>query len=291
MGSLLSDPPTAIPYGHFVIRNFLFFDDHRGIYQSNWENSSRIDSFNSIQYQLQTFFGLSSFFDISLSPRFYFTHKGRYAYCNAGDLIAGLDFQLLEDEKFSFLPGLKFAVREVFPLGHYQLFNVKRGDMEKTGSGCFSTQLALFFYKGYPLACNWFLSTTIEVQYQINSSVRVKGFHAYGGGFGTDGKLLVGNAWQSLVDLQLFYRKAISFSLDLLYEHHDAATFYGHPGLSFFGRHCKTRQPSSERVSLAPSFAYQFPSEVGLMVGSWFSICGRNAEQFIQYIANVFYIY
>lgn len=147
MGSLLCDPPTAIPYRHFVIRNFLFFDDHRGIYQNNWESSSRKDSYNSIQYQLQGFFGLNSFFDISLSPRFYFSHQGRYAYANTGDLIAGLDFQLLEDEKFPFLPGIKFAVREVFPLGHYQIFNVKRGDMEKTGSGCFSTQLALFFIR------------------------------------------------------------------------------------------------------------------------------------------------
>ena len=129
------------------------------------------------------------------------------------------------------------------------------------------------------------------MQYQINSSVTVKGFHAYGGGFGTYGKLLVGNAWRSLVNWQLFYRKGLSCALDVLYEHQDAATFYGYPGLNFFGRYCKTSQPSSERVSLAPSVAYQFPSQVGLMVGSWFSICGRNAEQFIQYIANVFYVF
>lgn len=291
IGSLLCPPPTAIPYGHFVIRNFLFFDDHRGIYRHNWKSSSRKDSYHSIQYQLQSYFGLNSFFDISLSPRFYFTHKGRYAYCNAGDLIAGMDFQLLEDERFSFLPGIKFAVREVFPLGHYQLFNVKRGDMEKTGSGCFSTQLALFFYKGYLLSSNWFLNTTIEVQYQINSSIKVKGFHSYGGGFGTQGKLIVGNDWQTLLNVQLLYGKGIIFSLDALYEHHDASAFYGNPGLNFFGKHCKTHQNSSERVSIAPSVAYQFPSNVGIMIGSWISLAGRNAEEFRQYVANVFYIF
>lgn len=290
MGSLLSEPPTAVPYGHFVIRNFLFFDGHKGVYNSNWESSSRPDSYNSIQYQLQTFFGLNSFFDISLSPRFYFKHKGRYAYCNTGDLIAGLDFQLLEEEKFSFLPGIKFAVREVFPLGNYQLFNLKKGDMEKTGSGIFSTQLALFLYKGYRLNSNWFLNTTIEMQYQINSSVIVKGFHAYGGGLGANGELLVGNSWRSLVNLKLFY-KTFSCSLDALYEHHDSSTFYGYSGLNFFGRHSGTGQPSSERVSLAPSLAYQFPSQIGLMVGGWFSVCGRNTEQFHQYITNVFYIF
>src|SRR5689334_17415060 len=53
MGSLLSDPPVAIPYGHFVLRNFLFYDNHQGVYQSNWSRSSRIDSYNSIQYELQ----------------------------------------------------------------------------------------------------------------------------------------------------------------------------------------------------------------------------------------------
>lgn len=261
MGSLLCDPPTVVPYGHFVIRNLLFFDDHRGVYRSDWESSSRIDSYNALQYQLQSFFGLGSFFDINFSPRFYGSYKGRYAYCNTGDLTAGLDFQMLEDTRFSFLPGIKFAVREVFPLGNYQL------------------------------SSNWFLNTTIQMQYQINSSVTVKEFHSYGGGFGTQGKMFVGNAWQSLIDLQLFYKKATSCSLDVLYEHQDASTFYGYPGLNFFGKHCRTHQPSSERVSLAPSFSYQFPTQIGLMAGSWFSVCGRNSERFVQYILNVFYIY
>jgi hypothetical protein len=206
-------------------------------------------------------------------------------------LVAGLDFQLLEAEKYSFLPGIKLAVREVFPVGHYQLFNLKRGDIEKTGYGCFATQLALFFYKEYRLSCHWLLSTTIEAQYQINSPTSVTGFHAYGGGFGTHGKLLVGNSWRTLVDWQLFYDKAISFALDALYEHQDASTFYGHPGVNFFGRYCKTHLSSSERVSLAPSFTYQFPSQVGIMVGSWFSLCGKNTQQFVQYLANVFYVY
>jgi hypothetical protein len=291
IGSLLSPPPTAIPYGHFIIRNFFFFDDHRGTYQHNWESSSRKDSYHSLQYQLQSYFGLNSFFDISFSPRFYLTHKGRYAYCNIGDLIVGMDFQLLEDKQLSFFPGIKFAVREVFPLGQYQLFDVKRMNMEKTGSGCFATQLALFFYKGYLLSPNWFLNTTIEVQYQINSPINVKGFHSYGGGFGSQGKLLVGNEWQSLLNVQFIYCKAIIISLDALYEHHDGSPFYGNRGLNFFGKHCKRHHPSSERVSLAPSFAYQFPSNVGIMIGSWLSLCGRNTEEFRQYIANVFYTY
>jgi hypothetical protein len=291
IGSLLLDPPTVVPYGHFVLRNLFFFDNHRGIYQANWNSSSRLDSYNSFQYKLQSFFGLTSFFDISLSPQFYCTQKGRYAYCNVGDLTTGLDFQLLEPEKFSSLPGIKFSVREVFPLGNYQLFNLKRGDMEKTGSGCFSTQLALFFYKGYQLSSNWFLNTAIDLQYQINSPISVKGFHTYGGGFGTDGDLFIGNSWQSLINLQLFYGKAISFSLDMLYEHEDASTFYGHPGLDLDGKCCQINVASSELFSLAPSFAYQFPSGLGFMVGSWLTISGRNAEEFIQYVANVFYIF
>jgi hypothetical protein len=93
------------------------------------------------------------------------------------------------------------------------------------------------------------------------------------------------------VDVQLFYGQSIIFSLDLLYEHQNASIFYGHPGLDFIGKHSDPNQPSSERVSVAPSFAYQFPSQVGIMVGSWISLSGRNVEQFIQYIANVFYIF
>lgn len=291
VGSLLSAPPTAIPCGHFIIRNILFYDDHRAIYQHNWKSNDRKDCYHSIQYQLQSYFGLNSFFDISLSPRFYITHKGRYAYCNIGDLIVGMDFQLLEDKTISFLPGIKFAVREVFPMGNYQLFNVKRMEMEKTGSGCFSTQVALFLNKGYILSSNWFINTTIELQYQINSPINVRGFHSYGGGFGSQGKLLVGNEWQSLLNVQFFYSNGIVLSLDALYEHHDASLFYGNPGLNFFGKRCKRHQPSSERVSIAPSVAYQFPSNIGIMVGSWFSLCGRNSEKLGQYIANLFYLY
>ncbi|EKE08021.1 MAG: hypothetical protein ACD_17C00394G0004 [uncultured bacterium] len=291
MGSLLSDPPTAISYRHFVVRNFLFFDGHRGIYESHWQNSSRKDSYHSYRYQFQGFFGLNDFFDVSLFSQFYFNNQGRYAYCNVGDLTVGLDFQLLEDDRYLFFPGIKFAVREIFPLGHYQLFNPKRAEMEKTGSGCFSTQFALFLYKQYLFFPNWLLSTTLAMQYQFNSWVSVKGLHSYGGGFGTNGKIWVGHSWQSLVNMQIFYKNSLFFSLDGLYEHMDASPFYGHPGLSFYGTYCNTHQPSSERVSLAPSLGYQCPSGIGIMIGNWFSLCGRNAEQFSQYAANLFYIF
>lgn len=289
MGSLLSDPPTAIPYGHFVIRNLTSFDDNRGLYLNNWNSTSRKDSYNSIQNKLEFFFGLNTFFDLSLSTQFFFNYKGRYAYSNVGDITAGLDVQLLDE--LSTFPGIKFAVREVFPLGNYQLFNAKKGDIEKTGSGSFSTQLALFFYKGIPIHSNWLLNTILQVQYQINAPVTVKGFHCYGGGLGTNGKLLVGNAWEVLAGLQLFYKNAFIFSLDALYEHQDGSDFYGYPGLNFFGGYSLPQYPSSERVSLAPSFAYQFPFGLGIMFGSWITLTGRNTEQFTQYILNLFYVY
>lgn len=289
IGSFLAGPPVAVPLGHFLFYNTLLFEEHSGLYSSQWEGYDRLDAYYSVENRFESFVGLSAFCDCHFAFKALFNYKGRYAYGNVGDLLFGLDFQLLEENRW--FPGLKFSVNEVFPLGNYEYFNIKRGYMEKTGSGAFSTQFALFLSKNYALYPNWTLSSIGKLQYQVSSPITAEGFHSYGGGFGSKGKLLIGNAFEALVSLGLLYQNRILFFLDTLYEHQDSFSFYGYPGFNLYGRRPDPDLPSSERISLAPSITYQFPSQFGLKLGSWFSLYGRNSERFMQFGLQLFYAY
>jgi hypothetical protein len=290
-GPLIAPMGTSVPYGDFIIRSYLFFTTNTGTYNKNWHAISLNENFYTLNAQFQCFFGLTPWCDLNIIPQFtYNTTSNRHSFYT-GDLIVGLDFQLLEPDFTPYFPGIKFAVREIFPTGNFQFLRPRKLLTDQTGAGTFATQFDLVFYKVFHLYGLHWLSTTFSAEYTVTTPVNVHGFNTYGGGFGADGKALPGNSFQGIISFELTLNQRWVLALDNVYTHKDITEFFGNPGIAFTGTFADIGKPSSEQLSFAPAIEYNFSKNFGIIAGCWLSALGRNSAEFRSCVINFQYTY
>ncbi len=290
-GPLIAPPGTAVPYGDFTIESYVYFTTKTGAYNKDWDAVSAERNFYSLNAQFRCYFGLTPWCDLNIIPQFFFNRTYTQQYFYIGDLTVGLDFQLLEADLTPYFPGIKLAVREVFPTGNFQRFSPRRLSTDETGAGTFATQFDLVLYKVFHLYDQHFLSTTLSAQYTVNTPVNVHGFNTYGGGFGANGKANPGNIFQGIASFEYTLNQNWVLALDNVYTHTDATQFFGTPGITFDGVLSARETPSSELLTFAPAIEYNFSSNFGIIAGCWFSALGRNSAEFRSGVINFDYTY
>jgi len=290
-GPLIAPVGTTVPFGDILVKSYLFFNTKTGSYNKNWRAVSAPENFYTLNAQFLCFFGLTPWCDLNIIPQLVYNTTSNQHYVYAGDLTVGLDFQLMAANLTPYFPGVKFAVREVFPVGNFQWFHPRKLSTDQTGEGTFATQFDLVFYKEFHLYGLHWLSTTFSAQYTVNTPVNVHGFNAYGGGFGTKGKVIPGNHFQGIVSFEFTLNQNWVLALDNIYTCTNVAQFFGLPGISFEGIFASTGKPSSEQLSFAPAIEYNFGSHFGVIAGCWFSALGRNSAEFRSGVINFDYTY
>jgi hypothetical protein len=288
---LIAPTGTVIPYGDFMIESYVYFNAHTGSYNRDWQAVSAPKNFYSLNAQFLCFFGLTPWCDFNIVPQFFYNTTSNQKSFQSGDLIVALDFQLLKDNFTPYFPGIKLAVREVFPTGNFQYLHVRKLGTDQTGNGTFATQFNLVLYKEFHLRGTHWLSATLSAQYTFNTPVHVHGFNTYGGGFGTNGKALPGNQFEGILSFELTLNQNWALALDNVYVHTDATQFFGLPGISLEGLFASVGNPSSEQLSFAPAIEYNFNSHFGIIAGCWFSALGKNSTEFRSGVVNVEYTY
>lgn len=290
-GPLIAPPGTAVPYGDFTVESYVYFTTNTGAYNKDWHAVSADRNFYSLNAQFRSYFGLTPWCDLNIIPQVFFNRTYSQQYFNIGDLTVGLDFQLMAADLTPYFPGIKFAVREVFPTGNFQYLSPRRLWTDQTGAGTFATQFDLVLYKVFHLYDHHFLSTTFSAQYTVATPVNVHGFNTYGGGFGANGKVIPGNGFQVLASFEYSLSQNWVLALDNVYTHTDASEFFGMPGISFEGTFATVGPPSSEQLSFAPAIEYNFSRNFGIIAGCWFSAMGRNSSEFLSGVINFDYTY
>jgi hypothetical protein len=290
-GPLIAPPGTAIPYGDLLFKTYLFFTADTGAYNRHWKEEPSRRNLYSLSLQGFYFFGLTPWCDLNIVPRYFYQRSGGAHSAFCGDLTVGLDFQLLDPERTPYFPGIKLAVREVFPTGNFEYLRPRKLLTDLTGRGTFATQFDLVLYKLFHLhRLNW-LSATLSAEYTINTPVDVHGFNAYGGGFGATGRALPGNVFEATVSFELTLSRSWALSFDTVYNFEDAAAFFGREGISLDGALAPVGRPCSTRLSLAPAVEYNFGSHFGIIAGAYFSVLGKNSDAFRGGAINFNYLY
>lgn len=290
-GPLIAPEGTAVPYGDFMIQSYVYCTVNTGAYDKNWHAISAENKFYSFNTQFLCYFGLTPWCDINIIPQFFYNTTSNRHYFSSGDLTIGLDFQLMAPDLTPYVPGIKLAIREVFPTGNFQFFHVRKWLTDQTGAGTFATQFNLVFYKIFHLYDLHWLSATVSAQYTVNTPVNVHGFNTYGGGFGTNGKALPGNSFQGIVSFEYTLNSNWVLALDHVYTHTDATEFFGMPGIALTGTVAAVGKRSSAQLSFAPAIEYNFSGHFGIIGGCWFSATGRNSAEFRSGVVNFNYVY
>jgi hypothetical protein len=290
-GALIAPVGTVVPYGDVLVKSYLYFTTHTGAYDKNWNAVPASENFYTLNAQFLCFFGLTPWCDLNIIPQFFYNTTSNQHSFDSGDLTVGLDFQLMAADLTPYFPGIKFAVREIFPTGNFQRFSPRKLLTDQTGAGTYATQFNLVFYKAFHLHGSHWLSTTFSGQYTVNTPVDVFGFNAYGGGFGANGKALPGNSFQGIVSFEVTLNQNWVLALDNVYTQTNVSQFFGIPGIAFSGTFADVGKPSSEQVSFALAVEYNFSRNFGIIAGSWFSVWGRNSTEFRSGVVNLEYTY
>jgi hypothetical protein len=288
-GPLIAPVGTVVPYGDFLLRSYIFFASDTGFYNQNWNRVSVSENLYNLAVQEFCFLGLTSWCDFQIVPELFYNTTNNEHYVYPGDLTIGLDFQLLPDDFTLYFPGIKLSIKEIFPTGNYQKFSPKKLYTDETGMGTFATQFNLVFYKVYHLHRSNWLSTTLSAQYTVNSPVKIHGFNTYGGGFGTNGTVLLGNQFQAIVSFEVTLSKNWAFALDNVYTYTEATQFYGRKGINYNGTLASIGGPSSEQLGFAPAIEYNFSKKFGIIAGCFFSAAGKNSIEFRSGVINFNY--
>ena len=130
------------------------------------------------------------------------------------------------------------------------------------------------------------------LQYNVPSTVRVEGLNAYGGGYGTKGKVRPGNNFVADLGLEWSLTQNWALATDVFYQTSARTKFNGDPGIDpSTGKTATVGGGSSYTFQLSPSIEYNWSDSLAAIGGIWFSPYGRNSGNFITYTFSIYYAF
>lgn len=285
-GSILSLPGHVVGDKHTNWQPYLFVTDDYGHYDHKWHKQN-VPSTDVINPQLLITRGFGNFFDVKIEPQILIKIRSGHTSTRLGDFPLVLGFQALNQKGWK--PDLRIILRETFPSGQYDHLNPKNNGTDISGSGTFQTALGFNFQW---LAHLWdihYWRSRLNFVYTVPSPTHVHGFNTYGGGFGTDGTIYAGNSFTGIYALEFNFSQRWVFALDIMYVHSDRTRFSGKNGVDALGNPAKNTSGSADTWSLSPAIEYNWSKNFGFIGGLWFSVRGRNSDDFLSYVISFNY--
>lgn len=282
-GPLLSETGYVIPQGHWDFNPYQYITTYFGAYDEHWHASSVKHNFYELNTQLLFYYGFANRFDFVIVPAFSWNHTAGASHWVLNDLDLWLDYQLLNEKKGYWWPSIKLTPFISFPIGRYQKLNPKSKQTDIGGTGSWQPGISIAFSRLYWWGGHHYFAPNLNFNYIFPTPVHVKGLNAYGGGHHTQGKVYPGQYYSALFGFELSLTQNWGLACDLEYLHVNKTRFKGHPGKSH-GHPNEIGFPSSERWSLAPAIEYCWSENLGLIAGVWFTLAGRNTDQFASAI-------
>lgn len=275
---------------HPALETTIDFQVTYGEYGDNWsisnlQNEYSIVGFADVQVGFNSVLGME--FLGSASSNF----RGSAHSNRLQDTIVRMGFQVLNEDEKTWRPNFRILFEEKFPTGGYNHLAPENLGTDSTGSGSYQSTLFLAFQKLFDLSNGHKYQTRFALGYGVPSSVRLKGHNSYGGGADTDGKLYPGqfiNAYMS-GEYNLNNRWAIAF--DSNYQRHFGATFHGTKGTNTDGSLATIATGDSVVFSFGPELEHVFTENTGMILGSWFTVFGKNTPAFGSVFFTILHVF
>ena len=279
-GPILAPAAKVVPKGHTNHEPYLYVTDNIGIYEHHFKAVRKNQSV-TVNPLMDLTHGLFDKIDIQIIAPMIWNFKNKQNDLRYGDTTVYLGYQALYDKRGSFRPDLRITLSETFPSGHYDHFDPKKEGTGNSGSGSFQTSLAfnfqkLFYFHPKLLRVRW------NVAYTAPSPVKIESFNAYGGGFGTQGTVKPGHRFSTILAFEYTLTQNICPALDIQYVCDAKQTFKGNSGIQRDNQPANLNKSSSNQLSLAPAIEYNFNAHIGIVGGVWFSVFGKNSQDFVS---------
>ncbi|NGX63878.1 MAG: hypothetical protein KR126chlam6_01297 [Candidatus Anoxychlamydiales bacterium] len=287
-GPLITGSGATLPQGLVNVQPYLYVTVNYAAFDEN-RNSKSIKNFTQVNPKLALAVGITDRVDIGILIDWVHQKQAGKSSKHFGDTEVVLDIGIIKETPF--LPGIKFSISEIFPTGRYQKFDPIKAAVESTGAGAYQTTLSLTTSKVIWYWLTHPMNLRFSFNYIIPTKVSVSGFNSYGGGFGTKGKVDVGNAFFLSFGWEFSVYQKLVIALDVAYEYQNISTFKGINGLTELGTIAPVGSRSRDVLSLAPALEYNFSQNLALIGGAWFSVWGRNTSDFATGIVTLTYTF
>lgn len=276
-GPLLTPSSRVIKLGHANLEPYIFWTETTGKYQNDWHAIS-VPAFYQLNPQLLVKVGIHEKANLTFTLQSFYNRTKKTSSAGFGDLPLGFDIELVAPTEDN-IP-VKLTIQEVFPTGRYQHLNPSKLGTDAIGLGSFATGLAITISKSHHFSHNHFLNVRLNAAVTLPAPVHVKGLNSYGGSPTTRGKVFPGTSFALYLGAEYTLTKNWALALDLLGQFSAKNRFKGHTQIA-------NNFPSSAQFSLAPAIEYNWSETLGVIVGSWFTVAGRNSGRFVSAVAAV----
>lgn len=284
-GPLLAPGGHVVPKGMINVEPYLFYTVNTGLYDREWKVID-IPNFTSVDFQILIYIGITDWMDILFAPQSEWNAFEGTSSLQIGDLPIQLEFQVLDFSSKPILPSLKVYIGESFPIGPFQKGKPENFTTDLSGSGSFETTLG-FVLSGLfePWYCH-FLDWRLNGFVTFFTNVPIKGITVYGGVPTTKGTISPGLEWGGIVAFQYTLTKHWALALDIEGIYENKTSFKGFPGTTL---PLILGIPSNFSFSIAPAIEYNFNESLGMILGTWFTLAGRNTPEFYSIVFAVNY--
>jgi hypothetical protein len=287
-GPLLTPSAHIIAPGNVNVQPYLFYTNNYARFDKHG-HSQKIPSIHTINPTVPCLVGILPWMQLTFNVQGIWTQARKQYTGFWGDTSVGLGFGLLSEGPYR--PALLLGIKETFPSGRYQKLNPKKQGTDATGGGSYSTNLSLNIAKVLWWIPLHPMNVRASFNYSLPAWVSVKGYNAYGGGTGTRGKVRQGNTFQGDVGFEYSFSQKWVFPLDVVYVYSQKTTFSGNSGRAAPGVPAAVGRPFNDQLSLAPGLEYNPKENVSLLVGTWFSVWGRNSFNFASAVFSFEYTF
>lgn len=285
-GPLLAPSAHILPPGNYNIQPYLFYTNIYGNYDKHGVSHSRKHNTKQLNPSVIFQWGMLDWFDGVINVQTISNWSNGKSSTHFGDTSLSFGFGIQKETVYK--PAILIGVKENFPSGKYSSLSSSLGGIDATGAGAYSTTLSLNLSKviwwWWPLHPINFRGS---FQYTFPSIAKVNGFHAYGGGYGTKGKIHTPNAFMMDLAFEFSFTQRWVFCTDFVYDYSAKTKFVGKKGVDSTGLVAVNGAPFSEQISLAPGIEYNPNENIGILGGVWFTVWGENSSEFVSGILSV----
>jgi hypothetical protein len=290
-GPLLTSSANNMPPGVINIQPYIYVTDNYASYNSKGHRHNAVSDTISVQSSNTIQIGITNLIDITLGLSGTYSQKEKQHSIQYGDTSIALGFQLLNNDKNITDPSIRLILKETFPTGKYNQLNPEKLGLDSGGKGSYDTSTKLCFSKITYLIKNHPMRLRLVAEYSFPSLATVQDFHSYGGAYNTYGKIRPPQLLSGNFSLEYSFTQHLVYAMDIAYSYATNTKFSGTPGNSEDGSIIKNTSPSSKQWSVAPALEYNFNSNLGILAGAWFSIAGKDTDDFLSYVFSVSYTF
>lgn len=280
-GPIFTPSGDVIGLGHADLEPIVYCTTRTARYDNNW-HAKKIPKFYQQIAQLTAKIGILEKVAFSCIVQSFRNETRGVSTSGFGDLPVGFDIQLIKEKKYGF--PVKLIIQETLPVGKYNRLRAANKGTDAIGLGSYSTQIGIATCYLTHFTEENYLSTSAYFFIVANLPVNVRGLNTYGGDSSTHGRVRPGTSFNFWCAAEYTLTKNWVMAMDILTQFNLKGSFKGHTERPI-------HLPSTAQISIAPAIEYNWNKSIGVIVGPWFTVGGKNSFRFCSAVAGINYYY